>query len=1339
MKRLIFLLFIILPYSFEMFSQEDDVKNLAITSFKVSSGLNSDNVRHIIQDSLGYIWVGTANELYRFDGHSTYPIALFEEMSSMFYIEHLFKDNYGNIWIVTSKGTKIFEFNSQKIISPPLELDEYSISSFFQGEGEDIWFSTRDGEILYYNPGNKKLISYPSSHRSPITTIVSFSNNELVVSFENSQFETFNMDNRAFISDLDVDNLNLGNNPVYTAAKYENEKVVLASRKRLFQLGIDKRLTELELDTKTIKNKQALFISDLLVVNDSIVWIATDGHGLLSYNLNSKKTQSLNLKSEFPIYAISSLYKDSNGIIWIGTTNSGIKVFDPYQSKFTHWEYEKGNPTGLSSNSVLCLNETLDGKILVGLDGGGINIYNHSSNLFKHYVHSQNDKNVINSIISDHNNNIWVGTYLNGLNLFQDKNSDFTLIDHPLSMDAKPNEIIKSFHIDSHKNLWIGTSNGVYVHDPNGNFIRHINKTDDKDPKDLGLVMCVYEMADSTIWIGTNNLMARYRPSQDITETVNIDDANLIVTSIIEVDDMIWIGTKSGLYLYELPNGKIRQYTEEDGLSCTVVNGLLSDDLGNLWIATTQGLFQYNFQKDEFRDFGFNDGFEGQFNENATLKGRDGKLYFGSTKGVHSFFPNQIKKNNKVPPVIISNLSIYNQNKSNQDSINTIDSRNLINQNEIELAYDQNIFSIDFVGINFTLANNNQYRYILHGFDKFWNNTDGQRQATYTNIPPGKYEFQVMASNNDGVWNNEGKILNINILPPWYKTTWAIGLWIIIAILSIFFLNRYIWSQIKLKEILRTERLDKLRQEEANENKIQFFTNITHELRTPLTLILGPIDKLISNTKVDLAQRKQLHLIKKNTNRLLILINQILDFRKLELGEIKINVSKINLVLFMGDICDSFKEMANEKSISIQYTPHIDNLDIWSDSGTIEKIMFNLLANAIKFSSENDEIEVDVSLDKITSEAVIDIMDMGKGIPNEELSNIFKRFYQVKSNTNTGTGIGLALTHDMVKMIKGTIQVKSKLGFGSTFSVRLPLGNDHFGLEGSDSYFSNEDIEYKPVPKIMEQSGKPYLEREQLELDSNKYSVLVIEDEKDLREYIVDSLKEFFEVWEAPNGEDGYKMAIDLNPNLIISDILMPKLSGLELCQHLKSNFSTSHIPIILLTALTSNNQIIEGIGKGADEYITKPFNSELLLHKVHNLIKNRINLITRFKTEIAMEPEAIASTSADEQFLKQVIEIIKDNISDSTFKVEHIINEIAMSRTPFYKKLKNLSGLSPNDFIRTIRMKHAVQLLTNSDKNISEIAYEVGFSSPKYFRLCFKEQFGLTPSEYGKTPKNNF
>ena len=1337
MNRVVILLFIFFSFYWEMFSQEEETKDLAITSFKFSSGLNSDNVRHIIQDSLGYIWVGTSNELYKFDGQSTYTIPLFEEKDSLFYIEHLFKDNYGNIWIVTSNGIRIFEFTAQKIIAPPLEFDPYSVSSFYQGEGEDIWFATREGEMLYYNPGKKELMVYPSPHRSPITTIVPLYQNELIVSFENSRFETFNTDNRTFKPDVALEKLNLGDKPVYNGVKCKNDAIILASRKRLFQLGQNKKLQELEMGTNPKNNKQALFISDLLEVNDSIIWIATDGHGLMSYNRKSKKIQDLRLKSEFPIYAISSLYRDRNGIIWIGTTNSGLKVFDPHQSKFTHWGYEKGNPTGLSSNSALGLGETLDGRILVGLDGGGINVYDTESNLFEHYLHPQNDKNVINSIIADRKNNIWVGTYLNGLNLVREKNSVFTFIDHP-SSDTKHNEVIKSLYIDRKKNLWIGTSNGVFVHDSDGKLIRHITSTDEENPVPLGLVMCIQEMADSTIWIGTNNLLARYLPSQDIMKTVDLEVANPIVTSILEVGDTVWIGTKSGLFHYKTKDREIKQYTADDGLSCTVVNGLLNDDLGNLWIATTQGLFQYNIQKNKFRNFSFNDGFEGQFNENATLKGRDGKLYFGSTNGVYSFFPTQIKKNHKIPPVVISKISIYNQNKSHLDSINFVDSRNLINQNEIELAHDQNIFSIDFVGINFTLANKNEYRYILHGFDKFWNKTDRQRKATFTNVPPGEYEFQVMASNNDGVWNNDGKTLKIRIFPPWYKTIWAISLWIIMAMLFLFFVNRYVWRQIKLKEILRTERLDKLRQEEANENKIQFFTNITHELRTPLTLILGPIDKLISNTKVDLSQRKQLHLIKKNTNRLLVLINQILDFRKLELGEIKINVSRINLVLFIGELCDSFKEMANEKSISIQYTPHIDTLEVWSDSGTIEKIMFNLLANAIKFSSENDEIEVDLYLDQHTNEAVIDVIDMGKGIPENELPHIFKRFYQVKSNTNTGTGIGLALTHDMVKLLKGTILVKSKLGSGSTFSVRLPLGGNHFNMEIPEKHFSNEDLKNENVPSATEQTEEPYLRTERPELESDKYAVLVIEDEKDLREYIVDSLKEFFEVWEASNGEDGYKMAIDLNPNLIISDILMPKLSGLELCQHLKSNFSTSHIPIVLLTALTSNNQKIEGMGKGADDYITKPFNSELLVHKVHNLIRNRINLIARFKTEIAMEPESITSTSADEQFLTQVIGIIKDNISDSNFKVEHITSKIAMSRSPFYKKLKNLSGLSPNEFIRMVRMKHAVQLLTKSDKNISEIAYEVGFSSPKYFRLCFKEQFGVTPSEFGKAPLGN-
>lgn len=1334
MNRTLFLLLTLSVFSGTMFSQEFENKEIAITSYKFSGGLYDDNVRHIIQDSLGYMWVGTMNEVYKFDGHSTYSIPLFENKGPITYIEHLFKDNVGDIWVVTNRGVKIFEFYTQRIIDPPKGFEQYSISSFFQGKGNNIWFATDMGELVYYDRNDQSLIRYPSANKMSIKALIPYSDNELILSFENSELVIFNTENKTFEIGPVTDRL--GTYPIYNGKRFQNDKVILASRQKLFQLGKDKELIELDIVKKYKKDGQSLFISALLEVNDSIIWIATDGHGLLSHNQNSKKTYSLDLKSQFPIYAINSLCMDRNGAVWIGTINSGIQVFDPSQSKFTHWEYEKGNPTGLSSNSALSLTETGGGRILVGLDGGGISSYDPNTGLFEHYLHPQPEKNVINSILSDHKDNIWVGTYLNGLKQLRIKSHGFTLRDYPLSPYTTSNEVIKSIFVDSRKNLWIGSSLGVFIYNPEGELIRHSMKTDDVDAKNLGLVMSIYESADSTIWIGTDRLLAQYKPSEEKLRMVDFDVSRHIVTSIIEADNKIWIGTKLGLFHMEGNNGAVKQYTLEDGLSCTVVNGLLNDDLGHLWVATNHGLFQYNFQSHEFRDFGFNDGFKGQFNENATLKGSDGKLYFGSTNGVYSFFPDQIKKNTIVPPVVISKISILNRQKSDQDSINTLVSRNLVNQSEIKLAYDQNIFTIDFVGLNFTLANNNKYSYILHGFDKFWNHTGSQRQAAYTNIPPGEYEFQVKASNNDGVWNEEGQRLQITIFPPWYKTNWAIGLWILITLLLVLFINRYLWNQIKLKEMLRLERLDKSRQEESNENKIQFFTNITHELRTPLTLILGPMDKLISNAKVNSPQRKQLQLIKKNTNRLLVLINQILDFRKFELGENHINISRINLVLFISEICDSFKEMANEKSIAIQYTPHVDNLEIWSDSGTIEKIMFNLLANAIKFSSENDEIEVEIDIDSHANEAVIHVVDMGKGIPEEELPNIFKRFYQVKDNTNTGTGIGLALTQDMVEMIKGSIQVKSKLGSGSTFSVRLPLGNQHFEIVQQKTDNSFLDTEQDDTHLIAEQGIKPYLRDNQVEQEVNRYSVLVIEDEKDLREYIADSLKDFFQVWEASNGEDGYNMAMDLNPNLIISDILMPKMSGLELCHQLKSNFATSHIPIILLTALTSNNQKIEGLEKGADDYITKPFNSELLLHKVHNLIKNRIKLMERFKTEVAMEPEAITSTSADEQFLKQVIGIIKDNISDSNFKVDHIINEIGMSRSPFYKKLKSLSGLSPNEFIRTVRMKHAVQLLTKSDKNISEIAYDVGFSSPKYFRECFKEQFGQTPSEFGKDPK---
>jgi len=755
----------------------------------------------------------------------------------------------------------------------------------------------------------------------------------------------------------------------------------------------------------------------------------------------------------------------------------------------------------------------------------------------------------------------------------------------------------------------------------------------------------------------------------------------------------------------------------------------------------TKGISVFNMKTKKFRNFSDDDGVSGYFNQNTILNTTEKKFFFGSTTGIYCFDPYNIKSNEFKPPIFLKTLTLE---KSSSDSL--VNSQkaviNLKKKEEITLSHKQNTFSIEFIALNYTLPNKNQYKYQLKGFDKDWIETENFRPATYTNLPPGEYVFAIQAANNDGVWNSTGKSVNIIINPPWYKASWALSLWAILLLGMIFMINRYILVQIRLKDTLRMERAQKEKQHEINQNKLQFFTNITHDLRSPLTLIISPVEKLLKSASPNSAQHHQLSLIKKNADRLLKLIDQILEFRKVEQGTKKLETDRCDLVALINNLHQSWQEWAQKKKIRFSFLSRFDKFYSWVDADVIEKILHNLLSNAFKFTPEYGNIDIVLDIDRKSKEVRIEVRDNGAGIDKKEQPYIFNRFYQSPNYSSNGTGIGLALVKSLVEIHHGTLSIDSQVGKGSSFIVKFPLGRSHFA--------PHEFAQHHPAAKSQkkkntENNCEPLMAQDQrqtrIKTDfsiEKQYAVLVVEDDKDLRQFIAGELSEFFQVYEAENGDEGFIKAEKWSPDVIVSDILMEPMDGISFCKKIKNNFETSHIPIILLTALSSEEKQLEGLETGAEDYITKPCNINILLLKIKNLLEDRQKLITRFKTEILMEPGNIAPSNIDETFLNNTIHLIRNNISDPSFKLEKLISEVGMSRSAFFKKIKALTGLSPHNFILLIKMKHAAQLLVKSQLYISEIANETGFLSLKHFSKCFKKYYGVNPSEYKKQQKNN-
>jgi signal transduction histidine kinase/DNA-binding response OmpR family regulator len=742
-----------------------------------------------------------------------------------------------------------------------------------------------------------------------------------------------------------------------------------------------------------------------------------------------------------------------------------------------------------------------------------------------------------------------------------------------------------------------------------------------------------------------------------------------------------------------------------------------------------------NIANGTFRQFGKRDGIKGvSFNENSAFKASDGKLYFGSTNGVYSFYPNNIVSNYKAPEIVFTKLELFNKEIKPNDKSGIL-TKSINQTGTLNLNFKQNGISIEFVAINYTNTQKNQYAYFLEGLDKEWMYSNGNRKVVYNNLAPGSYTFKVKASNNDGVWNNTGRELSILISPPWHKTWLALSFFVLLLLLVVVLINRYVLRQFRLQDALKIEKIEKENQIAINDLKTQFFMNITHEFKTPLTLIISPLEKMIAGTKNN-NQKKLLVLMERNAHRLLRLIDQLMEFRKIELGKSRLELKHVELVNFIEETILPFHGLAEEGEISIQFHNKPDYLNWWCDPDKLEKVIYNLLSNAFKHTPKFGCVEITLSENKNpVSESIdsvqIKVTNNGPGIPEEEQKTIFDRFSRLKNDSTTGTGLGLSLSKGFVEMHGGSIQVDSQPNKGSTFTIQLPMMKGPTGATNSNQPNDLNIIDKKAIDLNVANFNPPKYAIEDESANEKQFKILIVEDEKDVREFIVEILNPYFEVAQANDGKEGVDLALEILPDLIVSDVLMPNVDGIELCTTLKTNISTSHIPIILLTALSSEEQQIKGLNTGADDYISKPFNANTLIYKIRGIIENRRKIANRFRTEMAIEPKDIVVHSADEELITNTINIIKQHISDVEFSVDKLVEELGMSRSAFFRKIKAVTLMSPNELIRTIRLKHAAELLLKSDLNISEISYEVGFVSPKYFRECFKKQFDVTPSEY--------
>lgn len=1390
---------------FLLFSTTTYAQNsLKFEHLTTENGLSQSDVNVIFQDNDRFMWLGTHDGLNRYDGYNFTifkPDAKNEKSISSNLIWKIIDDDKGNLWIgTTGGGLNYFNRETEEFTTykhnpkDNSSLKSNYITVLFRDSSNRLWVGTVKGISMadLSKPTDSLKFTHYNLYQNSSVPIKS--TNNVSSFFEDSKHQVWiggtnglsklSRDNDGTIYFQSVNHLiDLPNCNVKVIKEDSFGNLILGTSNGLYRYMPTKETNQIEFLYEGSYNA--------ISINNNKIWAGTD-NGLLEFSSTENATPKLiniykydpkNPNNSLTKNAIKSLYIDQTGIIWAGANGGGVNKFDPNRKQFSHIKKSLA-PNSLSNDKVRAIFEDSQQNIWVGTEGGGLNFIKKNNitkdfNQFKHF-NNINKIFAIEEVFLKNKRKIFIGGEFSP-GLFEiDVTDNKKISENDLKLIPDVSGSVFSILQDKEKNIWIGTYNGGIhrwlINKDSTSFTKDILRQNNNQQFGLpnNIIRDIFEDSRGNKWFATGNGLSRLTPDQQRSKIPKFetfknnpeDDTtlshNYILTVFESKSGTIWVGTFGGglnkLIVNKDKTIRFKRYTEKDGLPNNVIKGILDDNQGNLWMSTNNGLSKFNPTSETFQNYDVNDGLQSnEFSELTALKTKEGKLFFGGVNGFTAFFPEEIISNKIKPETVLTNFSIFNKPVAIGEQIN---GRVILNKsinfiNKIKLKYSENSFSFEFAALHYAASRKNKYAYKLEGFDKDWiYTTSKNRFATYTNLEPGSYVLKIKASNNDNIWDETPIELKIDVTPPWWRTNIAKALYVLLAIALLLAFRRFTIIRSAEKHQLELEHLEKEKHEEIHRLKLEFFTNISHEFRTPLTLIKGPLDFLLkkADTISPKEAKDQYVLMRKNTDYLLRLVNQLLDFRKMDHGKMSLNLSKNNIVEFLKDVGEPFQFLSRKKNINFEINVSKESILSWFDPDAVEKIINNLLSNAFKFTPENgqikldifngkdfkkpDDIELNINQDKYI---VIQVKDSGPGIPAHRLQHIFERFYTeigLTTHVNTkGTGIGLSFTKNLVELHQGIIKVKSDSENGSTFYVWLPKDKETYEEKKElnfhevfedNTFISKVDAESHAI-SFMDDIIDQNMTRSRSKLPM----LLIIDDNPDIRSFIKKGLGESYYIYEAENGQKGLELAKKFIPNIVITDLVMPVMDGIEFCNQIKSTQETSHIPVVMLTAKTSQEKEIEGLKTGADAYIRKPFDLELLEIKLSNILNDREKLRKKFNREITLQPNEVTVTSSDETFLQNAIEIVEKHMMNSEFSVEMLVKEMNMSRSNLYLKIKELTGLSSSEFIRNIRLKRAVQLFEKSDLSVKEIMYMTGFNTASYFSKCFKKQFGVVPSKY--------
>lgn len=1358
---------IVFLQSLSVFAQSEQYNFYKLDTY---TGLSHNQVTAILKDQDGFLWFGTLSGLNRYDGYSCRVFRKnYNDSSSLpdNSVESLYELPDGKIWVLTGGGTCIYNSYTEKFdpdynnYLQSLGLPSGAISKVVKGNSGRYWFLYNNLDIFLYSSTDKKAKpfrqNFSNQNLEKITSIKETKDEKLWIVYENGFLQQYDPKlNKIIFNSTTLQNLNKGINLYNLFIDRDGDIWLWAVNTGAFlfqpKFNSVRQFNENSFPSKLNTN----LVTEIVQDNNGLIWVATDHGGVNLINKKNNFSSSYlvnDLKNPRSLSqnSVRTMYKDDNGIIWLGTYKQGVNYLNSNIVLFPLYRHQESNVKSLPYDDVNKFVEDKAGNLWIGTNGGGLIFFDRKQNTFKQYLHDPNNKNslsnnVIVSLWMDHENVLWIGTYFGGLNSFDGKK--FTHYRHSDSDSLSlSNDNIWEIFEDRQNNLWIGTlGGGLDRFDRKTNRFEHTQYNGTQYPLPSNYISSILQDKEGNLWVGTSGGLTVFKKNK--TETFSFqqtgDKSSLSNDNVIclleDSKGKIWVGTREGLNFFNKQTKEFQKFTTADGLPDNIILNILEDKHHTLWISTPNGLCNAIPQQTKngiaFSVISYdvtNNLQNREFNDNAALKTRAGELIFGGPSGFNIINPDKIQKTAYRTKIVFTGLQILNNNVEPGELINNrvLLKQSLSQLQSIDLKYKENVFTIEFASLDFGHSAGNKYAYMLKGFNSDWLYADGtQRRVTFTNLNPGKYTLRVKVLNHDGVWSDE-KSLQINIHPPFWRTNIAYMIYVLILAGLLFLARRITIDRIHMRYEVQHQRREAERAHTLDQLKTKFFTNVSHEFRTPLSLIISPLDKIIKQA-TDEEQKKQLNLVQRNAKRLLSLVNQLLDFRKMEVQEIKLHPAIGDIIGFSKDICESFMDIAEKKNIQLSFSSDIDSLEIYFDKDKIEKILFNLLSNAFKYTHDNGMVSLNMAYtphgtNDEDGTLSIEIKDNGIGIPAGMEEKIFERFFQTdvpESMVNQGTGIGLAITKEFVRLHNGIITVKSEPEQGTCFTVLLPAKKIHHTPERTAMTTAQlEDAEQT----MLEESQKV----------SRKKTILVVEDNEDIRFYLKDNLKANYKVEEAVNGKEGWEKIKHLNPDLVVSDIMMPLMDGVELARKIKTETLTAHIPVILLTAMGSEEKQLEGLKAGVNDYITKPFTFEILASRIKNLLVQQELLQKRFQKQIEVNPAEVTITSVDEKFLKQALELIEKNMDKPEFSVEDFSRDMFMNRVTLYRKILSITGKTPIEFIRSIRMKRAAQLLEKSGMSIAEIAYEVGFNNPKNFTKAFKEEFKILPSQYVANKKD--